>query len=97
MLGIALRNPNQQTLRGAINVVHNIIARGYSRKDELLADSLGVKYVDKAGYDPQAAISLIEKLGKEDKNQPLVFLRSHPLPDQRLENIKKELKTLEKD
>jgi predicted Zn-dependent protease len=97
LLGIALRNPNQQTIRGAINVVHNVIALGYSRKDELLADSLGINYVNKAGYDPQAAISLIEKLGKKDKNQPLVFLRSHPLPDQRLANIKKELKALEKD
>ncbi len=92
LIGLALQDPDYQSLNQAIKVVYNVVALGYSRKDELLADSLGVKYLDQAGYNPGAAVSLIKTLAKEGKRNNFVFLSSHPSLPQRLENIEKELK-----
>ena len=95
LLGIALRNPNHETVRGAINVVYNVVALGYSRRDELLADSLGLKYMYNSGYDPKAAVSLLGKLEREDKgNNQLVFLRSHPQAETRRKNLEVKIKAL---
>ncbi|MFH1317524.1 MAG: M48 family metallopeptidase [Candidatus Omnitrophota bacterium] len=93
LLSVALRDPNYQAVNKTINLVYNVVALGYSRKDELLADSLGVKYSKKAGFNPEASFSLLEKLKKEEgnANYTLVFLRSHPLPDERIKNIQKTL------
>lgn len=94
VVAIALRNPDYEAIQQALSVVANVVTLGYSRSDEFLADSLGVKYMYKAGYKPEGAISLLTKLKKKDKGYPIVFLRSHPLPQTRIENIEKKIKVL---
>ena len=39
---------------------------GYSRDQEFQADELGVRYLARAGYDPAAMSSFLEKLGQND-------------------------------
>jgi predicted Zn-dependent protease len=39
---------------------------GYSRDQEFQADELGVRYLARAGYDPAAMSSFLEKLGEND-------------------------------
>jgi predicted Zn-dependent protease len=39
---------------------------GYSRDQEFQADELGVRYLARAGYDPRAMSSFLEKLGQND-------------------------------
>jgi predicted Zn-dependent protease len=39
---------------------------GYSRDQEFQADELGVRYLARAGYDPRAMSSFLEKLGEND-------------------------------
>jgi len=95
LLGIALRDPDHLVLKQAVGVVYDVVALGYSRQDEFLADSLGVKYSLKAGYDPKAAFSLFKKMEGEGKtNNQLVFLMSHPPIKKRVEKIKTTLDEL---
>ncbi|MCK4249419.1 MAG: M48 family metalloprotease, partial [Candidatus Omnitrophica bacterium] len=73
-------------------LTYDLIAKGYSRKDEFEADRIGVRYAHKAGYDPRAMISFLNKMKEEDKSpKGLVFLRTHPYPDQRIAQLETEI------
>jgi predicted Zn-dependent protease len=59
----------------------------------MTADSLSLRYTKKAGYDPAAALTFMEKLLKKEQGTSkwLVFMRSHPYMKDRIEAIKKQL------
>ncbi|MGH1483038.1 MAG: M48 family metalloprotease [Geminicoccales bacterium] len=40
---------------------------GYSRENEFQSDQLGVRYLTKAGYDPRAMATFLEKLGRHSE------------------------------
>lgn len=40
---------------------------GYSRKQEFQSDELGVRYLTRAGYDPRAMATFLEKLGRHSE------------------------------
>ena len=66
----------------------------YSRDFEKEADKLSVKYLKAAGYDPYAALSMLEKLEKTDSRQKrrrYSYFRSHPPIDMRKALVKKEI------
>lgn len=42
---------------------------GYSREQEFQADELGVRYLARAGYDPQAMSTFLDALGQNDQLQ----------------------------
>lgn len=81
--------------RGA-DLAFNQIMLGYSREDELLADKLSVKYMQKSGYNPEAVISLLEKLKQIKKEAPLkplipYYARTHPYLPERIGEAKREI------
>ncbi|MFC1624693.1 M48 family metallopeptidase [Candidatus Omnitrophota bacterium] len=79
-------------LQRAASISFDLISLGYSREDELLSDRLGVKYAYKAGYDPHAMVTFLEKLkGKKDEKLGFVFLRSHPYASQRINVLKEQI------
>jgi predicted Zn-dependent protease len=92
LTSIALDNPDYASTQTAVNLAFDIVSSGYSRQDELLADSLGLKYLIRCGYTPYAAISALGKLEKEEgTNLGLVFLRSHPLTKERIKQLKAKI------
>lgn len=62
----------------------------YSRNLESRADQGGLMLMARAGYDPQAAITLWEKMGKASGNNGS-FLSTHPSNAQRTEAMRKNL------
>lgn len=58
----------------------------FSRKHESEADAVGLKYAAKAGYNPEAAIGLWERMGAAGKSPP-EFMSTHPDPSNRREAL----------
>lgn len=63
----------------------------YSRKHELEADSLGLTYMAKAGFQPEEAVALWQNMAREAGKNPPQFLSTHPNPDKRIDDIRAEL------
>lgn len=55
-----------------------------SRSGEEEADRLGMRMAVKAGYDPQAAVSLWKKMAQHSGPRPPEFLSTHPNPSSRI-------------
>ena len=71
----------------------------HSRDNEREADKIGLDFLIKAGYDPKEAPKIWENIIKEmelgEVNKPLAFLASHPAPEERIENLKKQTQDYE--
>ncbi|HUJ29949.1 MAG TPA: M48 family metallopeptidase [Candidatus Acidoferrum sp.] len=69
----------------------------FTRDEERQADYLGLQYMYKAGYDPNAFVSFFEKVEAIEKKQPgtipKIFSDHPPTPD-RVESIQKEIATI---
>jgi predicted Zn-dependent protease len=66
----------------------------FTRKDEAEADYLGVQYLYAAGYDPNGAISIFEKLESLEKKQPGAVARifaTHPMDAARIQKTEEEI------
>ncbi|MEK6727515.1 MAG: M48 family metallopeptidase [Candidatus Omnitrophota bacterium] len=95
IMGIALGVSGQQSVAQATDIIFNIGSLGYSRKDELLADRLAVRYSKNGGYSPYGMIGFFEKLKEEESkrgpNLKIHFLSSHPDLDLRIQKVKEEI------
>ncbi len=81
-LAIATNSPQAATL-GA-QAAQLGITWPYSRSAETEADRIGIELAAKAGYDPRAAVSLWQKMGKASSgNGSPEFLSTHPAPEHR--------------
>jgi predicted Zn-dependent protease len=68
----------------------------FSREAELEADYLGLQYVYKAGYDPNAYVALLRKLPPQDaasQGLPDVFRATPPTP-QRISKAEEEIRKI---
>lgn len=69
----------------------------FSRAAEKEADYLGVQYMYKAGYDPNAYVTFFERIQADEKRRPgtipKVFSTHPPTPD-RIENTQKEIASI---
>jgi predicted Zn-dependent protease len=58
-----------------------------SRAAESEADQIGIELAAKAGYNPNAAISLWQKMSRVGGDSPPQFLSTHPSPGNRQEKL----------
>ena len=66
----------------------------FSRDFEREADFLGLQYMYKAGYDPNAYVTFFERIQTDEKRRPGTIPKvfsSHPPTPERIENAQKEI------
>ena len=67
------------------------LALPHSRAQESESDHIGLIYMARAGYDPEAAVGFWERFAEFNRQQGgtgLAFLRTHPLDDTRIKQLK---------
>jgi predicted Zn-dependent protease len=63
----------------------------HSREQESEADQIGLELMARAGYDPQAAISVWQKMTATRSGQPPEFLSTHPSNESRIADLQAQL------
>ena len=98
---VASGGKNYQRWRGVIRTASSVafatVSLGYSRKDEFQADELGASYAQKAGYDPEGMVQLLEVLKSMHDGEPSSveeFFSSHPRSSSRIEAVNKQIAQL---
>ena len=71
----------------AASLLRDVANSGYSQAQELEADQLGIRYVIKAGFEPRAALALLEDFARFENPWP--FLRTHPYVAKRREDLQR--------
>ena len=69
----------------------------FSREFEAQADYLGVQYMYRAGYDPQAFVTFFEKIENLEKTKPGAVAKvfeNHPQTPDRIEHTEEEIATI---
>jgi predicted Zn-dependent protease len=59
-----------------------------SREAETEADRIGIELAARAGYDPNAAVALWEKMSKLSSSEPPKWLSTHPPHQDRINDLK---------
>src|SRR5690606_31574280 len=83
LAALALGNEPGMIAQLAAAIASQGYLAAYSRMDEQAADSTGLSYLAKAGYEPGAMAAFFRKLqGMEssDRNAVAAFFASHPSP-----------------
>ena len=69
----------------------NLLNLKFSRDDETEADLVGMEIAARAGYNPQAGVSLWQKMSTANKGAPPQWLSTHPSGQTRIEEIQANL------
>ena len=79
-----------QMAAAAAAMANQMMQLKYGRQDETESDTYGIKLMEQAGYDPRGMLAVMQVLKEAGggRKQP-EFLMSHPLPENRLEEIKR--------
>lgn len=71
----------------ALSFGSNVIQLKYGRAQELQADSLGMRYMSRVGYDPAAQGSVMKVLQSLGKSGTPEILSTHPFPEDRIAQV----------
>ena len=67
----------------------------HSRRQELEADRVGLRYMARAGYNPEAALQFWQRFSQSQEARggsgPPAFLRTHPVDATRIKEIQRWL------
>jgi predicted Zn-dependent protease len=90
--GVAVGSESQATTQMAA-MIANVVNMKYGREDELESDDLGVRFMVKAGYNPEEMIGVMKILkAAAGPNRVPEFQSTHPDPENRIEKIKEAIK-----
>jgi beta-barrel assembly-enhancing protease len=92
--GVFLGGLGGYAARQAANAAIPMTFLSFTRHDESEADYLGVQYMWAAGYDPNGAISIFEKMELMQRSQPGAVARlltNHPMDSDRIAQTEKEI------
>lgn len=90
ILGAILgRGSNGNIIQVFTNVAFTAYTRGYSRDQENEADIVGTRWMSRLGFDPNAAVSMLGRLGSGNGGGLDKYLATHPDPKDRQEKMRK--------
>lgn len=75
----------------ALSAGGSLLLLKFGRDEESQADSLGLRYMSKAGYNPKAQLEVMQILANESQGESLEMLQTHPLPQTRIQRLQSEL------
>jgi predicted Zn-dependent protease len=86
-------NLGQLVSAGVLIVNNGIVMTRYSRMDETEADTIGLMYMAKAGYDPRAALRIWERSSQHrtGTDPASSIFSTHPADAVRLQNLRTQL------
>ena len=88
-LGAILLGGLSSAARTGADITYTLYDRGYSRNMEYQADDYGLRFMRQAGYNPEAAIKALAKLGMEKSRGINKYLATHPDTPKRIDRISK--------
>ncbi len=94
LIGMATGKNSEGLTALAANLAGQGALLSFGRDQESDADVHGLPYAVAAGYDPMGFVRLFEKLKKGEGPGFLVFLQSHPLPSERIDDAKAQIAKL---
>lgn len=69
-----------------------LLALRFSRADEIEADLVGLELAARAGFNPEASVTLWQKMGSlEKQNSQPAWLSTHPSGDDRIARLRKNI------
>lgn len=83
-----------RTVQGT-QVAVNQLFLAHSRQDELQADLLSVRYMERAGLNPDGALHFMERLQEHQRHEPsrpFSYSRTHPFFDDRIRVVKQAVR-----
>jgi predicted Zn-dependent protease len=75
----------------ALNMGAQLLTLKFSREDESEADIVGMELSARGGYNPQAGVTLWQKMLAANKNAPPQFMSTHPAGQTRIKDIEGKL------
>lgn len=86
-LAVAIVTDSRAIAAGATTAAAVAVTLPNSRTAETEADQIGLELAARAGYDPRAAVTLWQKMGKESGSSKNDFFSTHPSPGKRIETL----------
>lgn len=74
-----------------LNIGSQLLTLRFSREDESESDLVGMDIAARAGYDPQAGVTLWQKMIAASKGAPPQFLSTHPAGDTRIRDLRENM------
>ena len=100
LLGLALLTRSGAAAQAAGAVGQALAATrqvAYNRQLEMEADTLGVRYIAAAGYDPKGALAFLKTLDQERTLNPIdipPYMMTHPVTQERVANMELVIRSL---
>ncbi|MRX27221.1 M48 family metalloprotease [Kangiella sp. HZ709] len=95
LIQAVLTGSDSQGMGQMASMVGNMINMKYGRDDELQSDTIGVKFMAQAGYNPHALKGVMRILNQAAQSQKRPeFFSTHPNPENRIEKIEAAINQL---
>jgi predicted Zn-dependent protease len=92
LFGLALGAAGVRHAGSIANLGTAVVSSSYTRDEERDADRLGVDWMAAAGFDPEGALRLHERLLQSGgRGIPIPFLQTHPAGEERVARIRRQI------
>jgi predicted Zn-dependent protease len=96
VVGVKTKNQNAAAATVEIGSIVTALALTLpnSREAEREADRMGLELAARAGYDPNAAVSLWQKMGAQGGGKPPEWMSTHPSDKSRIQDLQRLIPTV---